>query len=996
MPEENVNQELSLDDIFSRLKKGDTDKKRRIRAPFKFLDSYTREDRNIFFGRDTETEEIFRKLYSGKLLLVYGKSGTGKSSIINCGLISRIPQEDIYPVNIRCSNKAYENFISEISKHSELKQNDPLEILEDIFYTRSKPVVLIFDQFEEVFILSDEEEKKKLAIAFSGILRSKLKINIILVIREEYFASLTDFEQYIPRLYDNRVRIERMNRLSAMDAIVNPCQACNVEIEEGLADRVIEQLIWQAEGLELTWLQILMDKLYRTAAERDPENPLIKIEDLDSLGRIGNVLSNFLDEQLRSMPHGDLGEAVLKAMISSDGTKKQVNIKDISETIQTSGFTPDHNLIEEILRHLINVRIITEKDDQGFFELRHDALAGRIFERMTGTEREMIEIRSFLDNSYRIYQQRKILLTEDDLNYISFYETKLILKDEIKEFIRLSRKEVIMVKQQRRNIAITAAATLIFILTCFTIWAMTERGKAVEQTVVAEKQKNEAIQANKAAEESRILALEGEKKAVENESIAVEQKKIAEEERKTAIRANIEVENSRKQALEEKNRAIENEKLATAASQQAESARIEVIKASRQAQFYLYLFNGKSLANKSLAMQENDTLRTLLAISAFDLVTYGYKNLSEEKVQPRYDAEILKSLQNAYSLFWSDSLASGEIWSLVSKNNRIVFSTGTGQITLSKLENWTAAMLPILKTETTITLPVKSMVRALANDPLSERLATGTLDGSVILTENPGSSLLVQKIIYNHNNNRVLDLTFAPGKDWLISSSTDKTIRIWDLAKQSIVKELTVDEPVQKFVLINSDHLLFVNNSGQILLWHLDDLNREPQIIYTSDNKQPIKTLAYNSEQKCLVASLSGTIMVFGISDPDLVLKLKQEQFPIKHKTVISHLEFSSDGRWLASGSADAIMLWDLNDLRIDDTGKLEPVIIENTRQLFSFGFDDKSKYLFYSDNRLLHLCPVDINEVYNRLKYLMGKKTLNEREWRYYVKGDLEKPVIK
>jgi len=89
-------------------------------------------------------------------------------------------------------------------------------------------------------------------------------------------------------------------------------------------------------------------------------------------------------------------------------------------------------------------------------------------------------------------------------------------------------------------------------------------------------------------------------------------------------------------------------------------------------------------------------------------------------------------------------------------------------------------------------------------------------------------------------------------------------------------------------------------------------------------------------------------------------------------------------------------MLWDLKDLRIDDTGKLEPVIIDNTRQLFSFSFDENSKYLFYSDNRLLHICPVDINEVYDKLKYIMGKKTLTEREWRYYVKGDLEKPVIK
>ncbi|OQX76505.1 MAG: hypothetical protein B6D61_08685, partial [Bacteroidetes bacterium 4484_249] len=65
------------------------------RNPFKFLDSYTKEDKDIFFGRETELEEIYRKFYKSKILLVYGKSGTGKSSIINCGLVSKIPSEDV-------------------------------------------------------------------------------------------------------------------------------------------------------------------------------------------------------------------------------------------------------------------------------------------------------------------------------------------------------------------------------------------------------------------------------------------------------------------------------------------------------------------------------------------------------------------------------------------------------------------------------------------------------------------------------------------------------------------------------------------------------------------------------------------------------------------------------------------------------------------------------------------------------------------------------------
>ena len=71
MSEDKHNQDLSLDAIFSRLRKDKEGTRKDAGVPFKFLDSYTLEDRNIFFGRDKEIEEIFRMLYSGKLILVY-------------------------------------------------------------------------------------------------------------------------------------------------------------------------------------------------------------------------------------------------------------------------------------------------------------------------------------------------------------------------------------------------------------------------------------------------------------------------------------------------------------------------------------------------------------------------------------------------------------------------------------------------------------------------------------------------------------------------------------------------------------------------------------------------------------------------------------------------------------------------------------------------------------------------------------------------------------
>jgi Cdc6-like AAA superfamily ATPase len=48
--------------------------------PFKYLDAYTREDKDFYFGRDEEVKQLYEMTFQSDLLLVYGASGTGKTS----------------------------------------------------------------------------------------------------------------------------------------------------------------------------------------------------------------------------------------------------------------------------------------------------------------------------------------------------------------------------------------------------------------------------------------------------------------------------------------------------------------------------------------------------------------------------------------------------------------------------------------------------------------------------------------------------------------------------------------------------------------------------------------------------------------------------------------------------------------------------------------------------------------------------------------------------
>ncbi|MFZ4428613.1 MAG: ATP-binding protein, partial [Saprospiraceae bacterium] len=56
---------------------------------FKFLDAYTKEDKDRFFGREEDEAQLYEMSFNTRLMLIYGASGTGKTSLVQCGLSRR-------------------------------------------------------------------------------------------------------------------------------------------------------------------------------------------------------------------------------------------------------------------------------------------------------------------------------------------------------------------------------------------------------------------------------------------------------------------------------------------------------------------------------------------------------------------------------------------------------------------------------------------------------------------------------------------------------------------------------------------------------------------------------------------------------------------------------------------------------------------------------------------------------------------------------------------
>jgi hypothetical protein len=451
-----------------------------MKSPFKFLDSYTKSDKDIFFGRDREVEELYQKVFESKLLLLYGVSGTGKTSIIQCGLANKFLDSDWLQLNIRRGEDINESFITEVRNElsgSETNTSSLKKAVKDLYLDNFKPIYFIFDQFEELFIFGSDEEREQFVRSIRELLDSDLQCRFVFSIREEYLANLTEFESIIPELFANRVRIERMNIQQAKAVIEGSCSYAGISLESGFAEKLLDNIVTYTKQVELTYLQVYLDRLYNKIIA----NNLLEhfsLELLNSLDNVKDLLGGFLDDQINQFQDSDIVLTILKSFVSSRGTKKQITIEEVQEFGKSIGKELGQDSLQQIIQSLVEIRILQDKNESNKYELRHDALAAKVYEKISIAEKELIEVRSHVLNAYSNYERRGVLLTKEDLHYIAPYEDKLYLNSEVKEFIERSKNEESKQRRRRRNLWIIVTIVALLIFTGFSWWALNERNKA--------------------------------------------------------------------------------------------------------------------------------------------------------------------------------------------------------------------------------------------------------------------------------------------------------------------------------------------------------------------------------------------------------------------------------------------------------------------------------------------------------------------------------------
>ncbi|NLI83490.1 MAG: hypothetical protein GX443_17690 [Deltaproteobacteria bacterium] len=238
-------------------------------GPAPFLE----EDSDNFFGREKDVETLRGMLRTERIVLLHSPSGAGKTSLIRAGLIPRMRKDEfrvLPPVHVGHPLPAHTTHRPESNRYvysvihsletalrkgeGESADAGPMDGLEAIplntyFAHRSalrrgeERLLLLFDQFEELFTLSPHDRRGRLSF-FSelGTALQDKQIWALFAIREEYVGALDAYSRFLPNHFAARYHLDFLSRNDGEKAVIGPLERLNIPYEPQVVKAILADL----------------------------------------------------------------------------------------------------------------------------------------------------------------------------------------------------------------------------------------------------------------------------------------------------------------------------------------------------------------------------------------------------------------------------------------------------------------------------------------------------------------------------------------------------------------------------------------------------------------------------------------------------------------------------------------------------------------------------------------------------------------------------------
>lgn len=408
--------------------------------PYKFLDYYTEQDAQLFFGREPEVETICSQIVARRSFILHGRSGVGKSSILRAGLMPRLKSEGHQVFVIRSFTDPLHQMVSALASEQTFDQTQRDEArLEELIRLRAgdsaaRCVIFFLDQFEEFFTLLSEESRNRFLDAVGYLINcDTLSFRLVFALREDMLAEMSQLKKSLPEIFHHEYRLKRLSREQAALAITGPANAVGCQYEQQLVARLLDDLSDEG-GIDPPQLQIVCDNLYDSRGSSNELTMAI----YNQLGGASQILAGYLERVLRRFNRTDLEfvKEILTALITADGHRLVLSQFELDARIQnhaTRASSSANRLVEE----LVAARVVRRRSQEGeaWFELAHDFLTPEVSRWLTADRIALKRARGIIERALENYQAHRLLIDADALDLLEPFGEQLGLTGEESELL---------------------------------------------------------------------------------------------------------------------------------------------------------------------------------------------------------------------------------------------------------------------------------------------------------------------------------------------------------------------------------------------------------------------------------------------------------------------------------------------------------------------------------------------------------------------------------
>lgn len=1006
--------------------------------PFPGLRPFTMEECYLFFGREGQVDDILLKLSKNRSIAVMGYSGSGKSSLMFCGLLPVLyggfvtesgPFWNIVtsrPANSPIGNLT-ESILDVLVQSKKIEEEDRkiqrsiissvlrsgpdglVEVARYLQREENENIFFLLDQFEEVFRFTSggSEETINEATAYvnlilTAIRQTKVPVYIALSMRADFIGSCASFQGLSEMINASNYLVPRMTREQKRMAIEGPVTVSGGKIAPRLLKKLLSDI-----GDNQDQLPILQHAMMRTweywVTNHDQGEP-IDLRHYNSIGKISQALSLHANEAYEELNtrQKEIAEVLFKSITEKSqdnlGMRRPTKVGLIAELADAQ----EKEVIDVIEnfrrpgRSFLMPGSGVPLNADTIVELSHESLM-RIWTRLSNwvdEEYESAQMYKRVSDAAAMYQiGRTSLWRPPDLQlalnwqkkqrpsrawaqrYDVAFERAIVFLDTSRITYEAELKNQEMLQRRMlRRARVTNIILGIFLLVTIGFFFY-----GLINKIAADNNYADAKRQTEKALAAGKKAEESAKLATERANQVLLKQRQIEQQRDELQRKSDEYRVLYQKATELKNLAELNYKEARV---QRDSARLERDKATQASELVKKLYKESndrlmlSIAQSLEAKSEGIDDKQLAGNTAMQ----GYL-FHTQYGGKKYDPYVFRGLY--YALTKLDGANYNTIkmpGTFKSKMFALAVSKSTAGFYTTGNDgrifhgNYIDKKVDKLIDEKNF----PNRVLALSKD---EKFLVNASDSSYFEIINLTDS---KKKIVNGPGAFITDMKFLPDNSGFIAASSDHTLWLTNHLNGQSKKVLTLPFDIKSIdISPNGKSMVAGSPSGKLILIDMSDFSYK-ELIDEAPNR--ILSVAFHPSRGIIAYGVENT------ADRKGVVKLfnsslnKVEKELGGHKAGISDLEFSPDGLLLASAGLDRkVQMW-----VVDHEEDLPVVMDNNNGFVWSLAFAKGSDYLLASfNNGEVRLWPTDPKMLADQICPKLTRNMTPE-EWKIYVGNDV------